>query len=485
MVEIIPYIRNPNRSIPSDALSDINKGIPQESNWILPPGLLETLWAFEAFYKTVYGTPSKIRNPPLIISGPRGSGKTLLRDFFISLYRKDHPEVKRDQVVLLNVAAIPPTLIESELFGYVKGAFTHAVGDIEEFVEKAQKGILILEEIGEIDKSLQSKLLTFIEDHLYYKVGDRTPHYADTIQIVATTNKSLTSESFREDFLDRCYSFSVPPLHKRRMDILYYLHDLFPELVASLRPSEVLTLMAYNWPGNVRELERMGQRLRMEEEFCRSSRRFHLFGTWGSLEFFGMEAKALFEKLTLSGVNVGVIEKSLNQYGLGLRSNDDERAFRSPIKILTLAEESNRYNLQCYRIEAFDNAYQGLKKFFCPLFSLDVMWDNNLLNLQVEKEIYPFIEMSFEMGWKKKHIKIYRQVSQFLEGENSQGVATTPQTSTIDICNMREKELLQHYFRSLMEQEHGSKAAVARRAGIHPKSIYRILKSLGINDSLK
>lgn len=97
-----------------------------KSKWIMPPGLLGCVGYFEEFFNTMFHSPPETKTAPIIIYGPRGSGKTLFTNIFLKLYRTEYPAISDDQIVRLNVAALPQYLIESELFGYVQGAFTGA-----------------------------------------------------------------------------------------------------------------------------------------------------------------------------------------------------------------------------------------------------------------------------------------------------------------------------------------------------------------------
>ena len=112
----------------------------------------------------------------------------------------------------------------SELFGHVEGAFTEAIRDKKGLVEKADGGMLILEEVGELPLEVQAMLLTFIETGEYRRVGDENSRKA-TVKIVAATNRE---SALRADFRYRFFSYYIRPLHERRQDILYYFYELFP-----------------------------------------------------------------------------------------------------------------------------------------------------------------------------------------------------------------------------------------------------------------
>ena len=225
--------------------------------WIVPPKLRPIWHNFITLYGTVFKNPPK-RRRPLIIDGEPGVGKSMFIQTFEILYQRDYPgKLKKDDVKRVNVSALAENIFESEIFGHVRGAFTDAKNDKAGFLENTK--LLILEEIGELSRPTQAKLLTFMEDGIYYRVGSTTPgKSAEDIQIIATTNAPLDDTHFRQDFLDRCYTFHVPALHERRGDILYILAAQYPDYFQTLSRGQILAILAYHWPGNMREIEKFG-----------------------------------------------------------------------------------------------------------------------------------------------------------------------------------------------------------------------------------
>jgi len=169
--------------------------------------------------------------------------------------------------VALNCAAIPENLLEAELFGYERGAFTGAVKTTEGKIELAQGGTLFLDEVGDIPLPLQVKLLRFLQERVIERIGGRKPIDVDT-RIVCATHRDLDSMcadgSFREDLYYRLAEIVVPipPLAQRTGDAVLlaryfvgkYAHELGRTL-SGLSPDAVEAIDAYAWPGNVRELE--------------------------------------------------------------------------------------------------------------------------------------------------------------------------------------------------------------------------------------
>ncbi|GAA3555430.1 sigma-54 dependent transcriptional regulator [Snuella lapsa] len=201
-------------------------------------------------------------NANVLITGENGTGKELIA-------QEIHKNSKRHQGILVNVdmGAIPETLFESELFGHVKGAFTDAHKDRPGKFEAANGGTLFLDEIGNLPLSLQSKLLSVLQNRQVFRVGSNTGIAVD-IRLICATNSHLENllveGSFREDLLYRINTIhiEVPPLRDRDDDVLL-LADFFlkkyankyGKKVANIASSAKKKLLNYNWPGNVRELQ--------------------------------------------------------------------------------------------------------------------------------------------------------------------------------------------------------------------------------------
>jgi transcriptional regulator with AAA-type ATPase domain len=236
--------------------------VKKQNGMIITPGLREPLAQFEDVC-----TYFKLLRKPIIIRGPRGVGKTLFVQKFIGV----NPKVTTGKVIQRNIAALQPNLIESELFGHEKGAFTGATEKKIGLLEQAEDGLLVLEEIGDIPKWVQAKLLTVLEDGNFQRVGGKNNLNIGQLWFFGTTNKP--DRAFRPDFLDRFYHFKVPAIHERRGDVLYYLCGLFPTLFEALTSKEVLELLAHPWPGGVREIERVGQEIEiglLDESICKA-----------------------------------------------------------------------------------------------------------------------------------------------------------------------------------------------------------------------
>jgi len=207
-------------------------------------------------------------NSRILITGESGVGKELVASAIHYRSKRRHkPFVK------INCAAFPANLIEDELFGHVRGAFTDARQDKQGLFEEAHGGTLFLDEIGDMDYNLQARLLRVLEDGKVRRIGDKRERQVD-VRVLAATNKDLEAmvgdEKFREDLFYRLANIPIhaPPLRERRSDIpllLTYFVNHFcrsQQLPRKEISQEVMEhLMAYRWPGNVRELKNLAERL--------------------------------------------------------------------------------------------------------------------------------------------------------------------------------------------------------------------------------
>jgi two-component system response regulator AtoC len=206
-------------------------------------------------------------NVPVLIHGESGTGKDIIARMIHGLSPwKNGPFVK------VNCPAIPGTLLESELFGYEKGAFTGAYGMKPGRVEMAHRGTLFLDEISELDPSLQSKLLQLLQDGQFCRIGAQEDKKVE-VRIVCATNRKLEAQiengSFRQDLYYRInvVNLFMPPLRERRADIpvlvdyfLDYYNRKYNCRAKAVSGELMAVLQKYHWPGNIRELENLIKR---------------------------------------------------------------------------------------------------------------------------------------------------------------------------------------------------------------------------------
>ena len=217
----------------------------------------------------VYQVVEKVADTPstVLITGESGTGKELVaRALHDNSSRNTGPFIK------INCAAIPKTLMESELFGYEKGAFTGAVGSKPGRFELAHGGSLFLDEIGEIPVEMQVKLLRVLQESEFERVGGIKTIKVD-VRLITATNRDLAAEiasgGFRDDLFYRLnvVPIHLPPLRERREDIpllvnhfIARFNERLKKQVAGIEPEAIERLVSHHWPGNIRELENVIER---------------------------------------------------------------------------------------------------------------------------------------------------------------------------------------------------------------------------------
>lgn len=199
---------------------------------------------------------------PVLITGETGTGKELIAESIAQLSSRFGKPF-----VVVNCAAVPETLLESELFGFEKGSFTGAVASKEGIFKIADEGCVFLDEVGELPLSLQAKLLRFLQTQTFYPIGG-TKEVQVNVRVISATNRDLSAMvkegKFREDLYHRLgvTSIHIPPLRDRKQDILplvqffinRYRHTA-PRHIKGITKEYLKKLISYDWPGNIRELE--------------------------------------------------------------------------------------------------------------------------------------------------------------------------------------------------------------------------------------
>jgi DNA-binding NtrC family response regulator len=300
--------------------------------------------------ETVSGT-----NSTILISGETGTGKEVVaRAIHHNSPRRMH------RFVALNCSAIPETLLESELFGHVRGAFTGAIGNRQGRLEQAHKGTLFLDEVGTMSAALQMKLLRVLQEREFERVGDSHTTRVD-VRVIAATNsdlgKMVADGLFREDLFYRLNVIPVqlPALRDRKEDIPLLAQHFLEKFAAASVPSRgavtvsqeaIRRLMAYAWPGNVRQLENA-----VERAFAISSGRPQIEAGDLPPEVQGADGSSLTSTVTLpeegldlerlvAGVERELIEQSLARTG----GNKGRAAELLRMKRTTLVEKLKRMN---------------------------------------------------------------------------------------------------------------------------------------------
>lgn len=286
----------------------------------------------------------------VLITGENGTGKEVLAKgiHFLSS-RRDAP------FVAVNVPALTETLLESELFGHEKGAFTGADKTKKGRFEIAHGGTIFLDEVGDIPQSIQVKLLRVLQEHQFERVGGTEKIEVD-VRIIAATNKNLEQKikdgTFREDLYYRLnvVSIKIPPLRERKEDILPMIESFIEKYCIENKKNKLEiskeaadALMKYNYPGNVRELENIIERAVVLTR-----------GEVITLNDLPMNVKGFKEEKTLAALNEGTLteqvealEKQLIFDALQQSGGNQTKAG----KILGLTERNLRYKLKKYNIK--------------------------------------------------------------------------------------------------------------------------------------
>lgn len=296
----------------------------------------------------------------VLITGENGTGKEIAA-------RMIHGQSNRNNspFVAVNSAAVPEGLIESELFGYEKGAFTGAVKRKVGKIEMANGGTLLLDEIADMSPSMQAKLLRFLEEKEIERVGGNRKIPVD-VRIICATNKDLREEiaagKFREDLFFRInvIPLSIPPLRERKEDIFPLVeHFLNTQAMELGRGRKTITkealeiLMDYDWPGNVRELRNFSERLMImskkdgiEKEEVRTALGFHGGPEQGAIRGFPdlyRDALTLFEReFILAKLQENEMNISKTAIKIGLDRSSIHRKLKSLGIDLTKGNESHR-----------------------------------------------------------------------------------------------------------------------------------------------
>ena len=291
---------------------------------------------------------AKSVDTPVLIHGETGVGKEVIAQIIhYGSPRRDGP------FLILNCGAIPKDLLESELFGHEKGAFTNASSNKQGLFELAEEGTLLLDEIGELSSEGQVKLLRVLENKTFLKVGGTTQKTTN-VRILATTNKKLLEEiergNFREDLYYRLnvINIEVPPLRSRKEDIIplskYFIGEYnkkFKKKIKRISPKAKEFLLNQEWRGNVRELKNIIERIFLLTD--------HEALTIDSLTLNthkGQNENSFVIDLSENGISLDEINKQLIEKVLKLSSGNQMKA----AKILGLSRSTLRYRMKKYQI---------------------------------------------------------------------------------------------------------------------------------------
>jgi two-component system NtrC family response regulator len=285
-------------------------------------------------------------NSNVLILGESGTGKELVAKAI-----HYHSSRASGPFIAVQCAAIPPTLLESELFGHVKGAFTGAIKDREGKFELADEGTLFLDEIAEMSPEMQAKLLRAIQEREIDRVGSSSPVKID-VRIIAATNQELErlvkEKKFREDLYYRLNVISVllPALRERKEDIpslIEHFLKKFGDTDCQIEDEAMHSLMNYSWPGNVRELENTIERALVLKKDCVIRKENLPEKIWKGEKRIGNVVMDLPEE----GIDLEEVEKELIKIALEKANGNQTQA----AKYLGISRPTLLYRMEKYKLE--------------------------------------------------------------------------------------------------------------------------------------
>ena len=292
----------------------------------------------------------------LLVEGESGTGKDLVsRALHYESARRDHP------FFALNCAAIPETLIETELFGYEKGAFTDAKTMKKGIFEMADGGTVFLDEISEMHLNMQSKFLRVLEDQTFRRVGG-VRDISVNVQVVASTNRNLEQAvkegKFREDLFYRLsvVPINIPPLRERKEDIPLLIEHFiqryntqFRKKVKGVTPEGLKLLTNYSWPGNIRELKNAIERamILVDRETIDVDQLPIRIGGPAAVGPMGRASENHQLRLPPEGAALDDIEKELIQQALHYANGNKTQAS----KLLKISRDTLRYKVRKHNLE--------------------------------------------------------------------------------------------------------------------------------------
>ena len=295
--------------------------------------------------------------PTILITGESGTGKEVLARYIHHwMHQKEGEEAENVPFIAVNCTALPDNLIESELFGHTKWAFTDAKTDKKGMFELADGGTILLDEIGDMRADLQSKFLRVLENRKVRRLGGKVDLPVE-VNVLATTNRDLkqavASKEFREDLYFRLSTFALelPPLRDRREDIVmlaqYFLDQFCQKYgksdIKGFSPESKKQLTEHNWPGNVRELKNIVERCVVLAN-CELISPEHL-----PLELSGGQTFPFVERrkktrivLPETGLSLDELEKDLIKQALERSGNNQTKA----AKLLNISYDTMRYQVK-------------------------------------------------------------------------------------------------------------------------------------------
>jgi hypothetical protein len=468
----------------------------EDPSFVITPGLSNVVVEFNSHIKVSKGKP-------ILALGPSGSGKSLL----IEVFRHHNISLNpKDPFVVINCPAFPETLIESELFGHDPGAFTGARKERIGWLEIARNGAIVLEEIGELQKHVQAKLLIFLQTGEFSRLGSskRIKSEAKILGVTNREHKPGTESPIREDFWYRFSHFFIHPLHMRRADILYLLMVKHPQIFRSLTFIEILFLLAYNWPGNVRELDSIALNIYRLKNIVgdelletHSDSRFFLIDRYQNP--FRQMYKLYYQ--LVENLDPYIVTR----YARDLSAFNHERYNLKPFKDIlpslengtskkkeTSEKDKNRLDIPKLVSNDLIRAVYSHFKFYCAVFHLDPSSNSNLLDLEASpiSESFHLLENALKddddllrFSTQIYHQRLSKAAPQLVANKsvNEQELQPpygesegTPLQKVKDfLAGIKQHELLKLYHEILLERTGGIRSKAAEMAGISVRQMQK------------
>jgi DNA-binding NtrC family response regulator len=458
----------------------------EEPSFVITPGLSNVVIEFESHLKVAQGKP-------ILVTGPSGTGKSLLIEIFKRYHHSINPKTTP---VVINCAAFPETLIESELFGHKKGAFTGAASNRKGWLDQPDGGLLVLEEIGELKRYTQAKLLIYLQSGEFCPVGDTTIKRSK-VQILGTTNRDHEpgrASRFRDDFWYRFSHFYIHPLHSRRPDILYLLIEKYPKIAKTLAFEDILFLLAYNWPGNVRELESVALKLNRLRDIL-GEKAYEDPRSASKLFTMELRYKNPFKAMAhnywkLQTILLPHLLKRNDQTLFGFsRSGKQYRPFK---KLPTLKREKTKFDMPKLLKEDSIRAIYRSFELFCAILHLDHSEDSNLLDLKRSIIHDSFYKLKNEFTVDDALYRLSRQIyferlsdqqpqvavkksidDQELQPSHGESEASFLEKVKDLIAGLKQDELLKFYHETLLERTSGNRSKAAEMAGVSARTMQK------------
>ena len=439
-----------------------------KTKFVATPRVQSEISKLKAYFEVM-----KEERSPILVLGASGTGKSLFIHIFKRLLQKSF---EKAPIVVLDCSHLigsDPHIARSALFGHTKGAFTDAIRAEDGVAKKADKGALILDEVGELPHDVQAMLLTFIETGKYRMLGGEKEEESNAWILAATGNE----QNLRPELRYRFFPFHLTPLHQRREEILLYFAHMFPDVLRTLTPSQILALLAYHWPGNMREIEGVikGFKIRksgiIKGEFTDPlSPLFYMQSVMQGKPYEGFDpskAMMLYTELERNGIDVKGLDRLLSEYGIALEYENRSHPFKG-FQSLSTTTDRDLGVTNIFLSKEFEKTIDGLG-LFTGLFKQSAWGNSDLLDNVVSGK---FSEV--ELGDFEVPSGLLSSVNSFIAKKKSE------ESHQPDISSMNWISMKRYYIEEVLRKSGGNKSMAARTAGVPTSTFLDWLKKADI-----